>query len=59
MARTTVKDGHLKAGHDVAFRPAKQVTHPKRGPQAAYEYIPLGPGAKKKMTDETGREVMI
>jgi hypothetical protein len=30
MARTTVKDGHKAAGHDVAFKPAKQVVHGKR-----------------------------
>ena len=30
MSRTVVKDGHLKAGHDVAFKPSKTVIHERQ-----------------------------
>jgi len=60
MARTTKKDGHLAAGHDKSFVPAKEskgLTANKcnvNGVKPSYEYIPIGPGPKKNYRDEEG-----
>lgn len=50
--RTAVKDGHLKAGHDKAFKPAK--VPEVKVPKPSYEYMPLGPGPKKEYKDADG-----
>ena len=50
--RTIIKDGHLKAGHEKAFFPAKTVQEPV--PHAPYEYMPLGANTKKKTLDAEG-----
>jgi hypothetical protein len=56
MGRSTVKDGHLKAGHERAFKPAKDPGIKVDKPP--YEYIHLGPGPKKNFKDAEGH-VMI
>ena len=53
--RTTVKDGHLKAGHDKNFKPAKD---PHVRVKATYEYIHLGPPKKVSHKDEDGAVVI-
>ena len=50
--RTMIKDGHLKAGHEKAFFPAKTVQ--EAVPHAPYEYMPLGAKTKKKTLDAEG-----
>jgi hypothetical protein len=60
MARTTKKDGHLAAGHDKNFVPAKESKGMNankcnvHGVKPSYEYIPIGPGPKKNYRDEEG-----
>ena len=54
MGRTEVKDGHIKAGHEKAFAPAKQITHARKDMKAAYEYIEQGPIKKESYKDEDG-----
>lgn len=60
MTRTTKKDGHLAAGHDKAFKPAKismGETANKcnvHGVKPSYDYMPIGPGPKKNFRDEEG-----
>jgi len=58
MGRSEVKDGHLKAGHEKAFCPAKVVTHAKKDARAAYDYMEVGPVKKESFRDEDG-EVKI
>jgi len=53
--RTSEKDGHLKAGHDKAFKPAKTVPDKVKAP---YEHMTDRVEVKKKFTDEEGN-VMI
>lgn len=61
MTRTTKKDGHIAAGHDKVFFPAKlqnglnsgQANH--NNIKAPYPYMPLGPGPKKDFKDEEGQ----
>uniref|UniRef100_A0A7S3FT23 Cilia-and flagella-associated protein 96 n=1 Tax=Strombidium rassoulzadegani TaxID=1082188 RepID=A0A7S3FT23_9SPIT len=53
--RTTVKDGHLAAGHDKNFKPAKD---PHNKVKATYEYLPLGAPVKKSHKDEDGAVVI-
>jgi len=36
LTRTTTKDGHLKAGHDKNFAPAKKVQEPVK---AAFDHM--------------------
>ena len=50
--RNFEKDGHLKAGHDKAFKPAKMVH--EKVPKAPYEYMPLGLKTKTKVLDAEG-----
>ena len=53
--RTSVKDGHIKAGHDKDFKPAKTVQEKVKAP---YEHMTDRVEVKKKFTDEEGN-VMI
>ena len=52
--RTTVKDGHVKAGHDKAFCPTKEVMAKKGATMAPWEYMPNPPGPRKKTRDDDG-----
>lgn len=60
MARTAKKNGHLDAGHDKAFMPAKTSLGLKSldsnsvGIRPPYGYMPLGAGPKKDYKDEEG-----
>ena len=60
MARTSKKNGHIDAGHDKAFMPAKLSYGLKAlesnsvGVKPSYAYMPLGPGPKKEHKDEEG-----
>jgi len=58
MGRSEVKDGHLKAGHEKAFCPAKVMTYGRKEARAAYEYMDIGPVKKESQRDEDG-EVKI
>lgn len=55
VMRTSVKDGHIKAGHDKDFKPAKTVQEKVKAP---YEHMTDRVEVKKKYTDEEGN-VMI
>ena len=58
MARSHVIDGHLKAGHEVAFKPAKAVRD-KYGYAASYAHIEENPDVKKKnYRDEDGAVII-
>jgi hypothetical protein len=54
--RSTVKDGHIKAGHDKAFVPTKHPeTIAKKGLcAAAYEYMPNPPAKRRETRDDDG-----
>ena len=53
--RTEVKDGHIKAGHDKAFKPAKTVQEKVKAPfEHMVDYVEI----KKKFTDEEGNVVI-
>lgn len=54
-SRSTVKDGHLKAGHDKAFCPAKD---PHIRPKAKYEYMPSEVHKKRNYRDEEGAVII-
>ena len=56
--RSAAKDGHLKAGHDKAFSPAKLIVHQRKEMQAAYEYKEEGVDKKKNYRDEDGGVVV-
>lgn len=56
MTRTSKKDGHLEAGHDKVFSPAKVPL--VRVPKAPFPYQPLGPGPKKEYKDEEGTVIV-
>lgn len=53
--RTFVKDGHLKAGHEKDFKPAKMVREDLF--KANYKYIEEGSTAKKAQKDENGQVI--
>ena len=55
--RTIVKDGYLKGGHELNFKPAKTCTFKKTQTGAAYEYMEQGPPKKKNYRNED-KEVM-
>ena len=55
LGRTYVKDGHLKAGHEKAFVPAKLKT--EKVPSAPYKYMEQKEGGKKNFRDEDGAVV--
>ena len=58
MARSFVKDGHLKAGHEVAFKPAKAVRD-IYGYKSSYPHIDENPDVKKKnYRDEDGAVII-
>ena len=52
--RAGVKDGHLKAGHEKPFSPAKFATHQKSNMKAAFDYLNHGPEKKKSYRDADG-----
>ena len=52
MMRSEVKDGHLKAGHDRAFRPAKTV--PENPQKSAFDHMTDRHEVKKNYRDEDG-----
>jgi hypothetical protein len=67
LGRTHKKDGHLEAGHERAFMPAKAITHSKKNPTvftngnngntiplSEYEYVEEGPIKKPSYRDEDG-----
>ena len=60
MARTTKKNGHIDAGHEKAFMPAKTSFGLKGtesnsvGIKPPYAYMPQGVGPKKDYKDEEG-----
>ena len=62
MGRTAKKNGHIDAGHDKAFMPAKLSFGLKSaesnyvGIKPSYAYMPLGPNKKdpKEFKDEEG-----
>ena len=49
--RSFTKDGHLKAGHDKAFSPARD---PHEKVKAVFPYIEEGVPKKKSFKDEEG-----
>jgi hypothetical protein len=54
VMRYTVKDGHLKAGHDRAFKPAKIVQEKVKAP---YEHTTELVDVKKHILDEDGKVI--
>lgn len=58
MGRTMVKDGHLKAGHDRAFRPAKAVRD-NYGIKAPFEHMCDRKDIKKNFRDPEDGNVII
>jgi hypothetical protein len=52
LGRATIKDGHLKAGHEKAFVPAKIKS--EKVPSAPYKYMEQQEGKKKNYRDEDG-----
>lgn len=52
MMRSSTKDGHLKAGHDRAFKPAKTV--PDKPYVALYDHMNDRREIKKNFRDEDG-----
>lgn len=54
LGRTVEKEGHLKAGHERAFLPAKALTHERKGSVSTYEYMEEGPPKKASFRDEDG-----
>ena len=55
VGRFTVKDGHLKAGHDKVFKPAKTVPEKVK---ASYEHVTELVDVKKKIRDEEGKVII-
>lgn len=55
VGRFTVKDGHLKAGHDKVFKPAKTVPEKVKAP---YEHVTELVDIKKKIRDEEGKVII-
>lgn len=53
MMRSPLKDGHLKAGHEVAFKPAKTV--PEKPYKAPFEHMSDYREIRKGKRDEDGR----
>ncbi len=58
IKRTTVKDGHLRAGHDAAYKPAKTVKE-TADYKAAYEHLPEQVFVKKNFKDPEDGSVVI
>lgn len=56
MGRTPDPQGHLKAGHEKAFKPTKSLG--EKVPKAPYEYIPQGVGKKKHYRDQDGAVIV-
>lgn len=50
-----MKDGHLKAGHDKVFKPAKTVPEKVKAP---YEHVTELVDIKKKIRDEEGKVII-
>jgi hypothetical protein len=50
-----VKDGHIKAGHDKVFKPAKIVPEKVKAP---YEHVTELVDVKKKIRDEEGKVII-
>jgi hypothetical protein len=57
IRRSVVKDGHLQAGHDAKFRPAKTVRD-TADYKAAYGHLPDRLFVKKNYRDEEGAVVI-
>ena len=55
LARTMVKDGHIKAGHDKAFKPAKIVPEKVKAP---YDHLTELVEKKRPLRDEDGKVVI-
>jgi hypothetical protein len=54
--RTQTKDGYLKAGHEMNFKPAKIVQ--EKVPSASFKYLPNPPDKKKSYRDEEGAVII-
>jgi len=52
------KDGFLKGGHDLPFKPAKTCTHVRANTVAAFEYIDKAPLPRRNCRNED-KEVII
>ena len=58
ISRTIVKDGHLKAGHDAAYRPAK-IVREVTGYKASFHHLPDRVFTKKNYKDPEHGSVVI
>ena len=54
MARTEIKDGHIKAGHEKNFSPSKRIAHVKGVTKANVEYMEEKPPKAKTYRDADG-----
>jgi hypothetical protein len=55
VLRTEVKDGHIKAGHEIAFKPAKVVR--EKPYKAPYEHMTDRVEVKKEYKDADGKVI--
>jgi hypothetical protein len=58
ISRTVVKDGHLQAGHDAAYRPAK-IVREVTGYKASFAHLPDRTFVKKSYRDPEDNSVVI